>query len=89
MHALAVARAELQIAVPGRPEWSVLAQLEVVLHAERARLARFSDRSAPALKELDVKLDAVRRALDGMRDSQLSRGELGRRTQLALPAQVS
>jgi len=60
VHSLAIAHTELRIAVPGRPEWFILAQLEVVLHAERARL--------------DVKLDAMRRALDGMRDSQLSPG---------------
>lgn len=54
--------------------WDGLVELGIELRRERARLEVFADKSAPTLKELERKLEAVDRAL-----AYLDRHELGPR----------
>lgn len=51
--------------------WRILVETEIEVRREHERLDEFSDESAPALKELKRKIDAVERALKYLRDNNL------------------
>lgn len=51
--------------------WRVLVETEIEVRREHERLDEFSDESAPALKELKRKIDAVERALKYLSDNGL------------------
>jgi hypothetical protein len=81
LHALAIAKAELDIEEDEGAEWLTLSRMEAELAREVATLARLSDRKSPALLEVKKKLDSVRRALKAMRDVGLGPKELPAHTQ--------
>ncbi len=76
----AVVAAQLAAAILRRKEglkqdpqtWSGLTELEIELAKELSRLKAVSDESAPSLKELARKVDAIRRALDYLQRNGLS-----------------
>lgn len=51
--------------------WQVLVETEIEVRREHERLDEFSDESAPALKELKRKIDAIERALKYLTDHGL------------------
>ncbi len=51
--------------------WRILAETEIEVRREYERLDEFSDDSAPALKELKRKIEAIERALKYLRDNDL------------------
>lgn len=55
--------------------WRFLADTEIEVRREHERLDEFSDESAPALKELSRKVDAIERALKYLTDNDLEPGE--------------
>ena len=54
--------------------WRILVETEIEVRREHERLDEFSDESAPALKELKRKIDAIERALQYLRDNGLEPG---------------
>lgn len=54
--------------------WRILAETEIEVRREHERLDEFSDESAPTLKELKRKIDAIERALKYLRDNNLEPG---------------
>ncbi|WCI09676.1 hypothetical protein PJ267_09260 [Arthrobacter sp. OVS8] len=59
-----------------RAVWRLLVETEIVVRREHERLDEFSDESAPALKELKRKIEAIERALKYLRDNGLEPGVL-------------
>jgi hypothetical protein len=51
--------------------WRILVETEIEVRREHERLDEFSDESAPALKELKRKIEAIERALKYLRDNGL------------------
>ncbi|MDF9276244.1 hypothetical protein P4U43_00380 [Arthrobacter sp. EH-1B-1] len=62
---------QLQHLEPDFGLWRVLVETEIEVRREHERLDEFSDESAPALKELKRKIDAIERALKYLRDNGL------------------
>ncbi|WP_198318369.1 alpha/beta hydrolase [Arthrobacter sp. YN] len=56
---------------PDEGLWAVLVETEIEVRREHERLDEFSDASAPALKELKRKIDAIERALKYLTDHGL------------------
>ncbi|MCB5274739.1 hypothetical protein BJG92_02276 [Arthrobacter sp. SO5] len=54
-----------------RAVWRILVEAEIVVRREHERLDEFSDESAPALKELKRKIEAIERALKYLSDNGL------------------
>lgn len=54
--------------------WRILVETEIVVRREHERLDEFSDESAPALKELKRKIEAIERALKYLRENGLEPG---------------
>lgn len=54
--------------------WRILAETEIEVRREHERLDEFSDDSAPALKELKRKIDAIERAMKYLRVNGLEPG---------------
>ncbi|AWB87651.1 hypothetical protein [Mycetocola zhujimingii] len=59
---------------PDPDVWGVLAVTEIEVRREHERLDEFSDESAPALKELKRKIDAIERAMKYLTDNGLEPG---------------
>ncbi|MBB6403207.1 hypothetical protein [Arthrobacter sp. AZCC_0090] len=54
-----------------RAAWRNLVETEIEVRREHERLDEFSDESAPAIKDLKRKIDAIERALRYLRDNGL------------------
>lgn len=65
---------QLQHLEQDRAVWRILVETEIVVRREHERLDEFSDESAPALKELKRKIEAIERALKYLRDNGLEPG---------------
>lgn len=76
LQALALARRDLHLASRGYAEWYLLCSMEASLASERRRLQRLCDSGARVVKELDLKLKHVQRALKWMRELDLGPREL-------------
>ncbi|MHC6221181.1 alpha/beta hydrolase family protein [Arthrobacter sp. MMS24-S77] len=57
-----------------RAVWKNLVETEIEVRREHERLDEFSDESAPAIKELKRKIEAIERALKYLRDNGLEPG---------------
>lgn len=65
---------QLQNLQPDSALWGIFVDTEVALRREHERLDEFSDESAPMLKELKRKIDAVERALGYLSENGLEPG---------------
>jgi len=76
LQALAKASRRLGHAAPGHREWSALVTMEDAITDEHARLRLFSDDGSPSVKELEGKLESVRRALSWLQSEGLDPARL-------------
>lgn len=67
---------QLQHLEPDPTVWRDLAEIEIEIRREHERTRVFSDKSAPALKELVRKIDTIELALKYLRDNDLEPGVL-------------
>ena len=71
LQALAKASRQLGHAAPGHREWSALVTMEDAITDEHARLRLFSDDGSRSVKELEQKLESVRKALSWLQSEGL------------------
>ena len=76
LQALAKASRQLGHAAPGHREWSALVTMEDAITDEHARLRLFSDDGSRSVKELEQKLESVRRALSWLQSEGLDPARL-------------
>ena len=76
LQALAKASRQLGHAAPGHREWSALVTIEDAITDEHARLRLFSDDGSRSVKELEQKLESVRRALNWLQSEGLDPARL-------------
>ena len=76
LQALAKASRRLGHAAPGHREWSALVTMEDAITDEHARLRLFSDDGSRSVKELEQKLESVRRALSWLQSEGLDPARL-------------
>ena len=76
LQTLAKASRQLGHAAPGHREWSALVTMEDAITDEHARLRLFSDDGARTVRELEQKLESVRRALSWLQSEGLDPARL-------------
>jgi hypothetical protein len=76
LQTLAKASRQLGHAAPGHREWSALVTMEDAITDEHARLRLFSDDGSRSVKELEHKLESVRKALSWLQSEGLGPARL-------------
>ena len=80
LQALAKASRQLGHAAPGHREWSALVTMEDAITDEHVRLRLFSDDGSRSVKELEQKLESVRKALSWLQSEGLDPARLSAKT---------